>query len=107
MADEQKEGNYYEQAYDSNSNLRLRDLEEKQNIMKERLLLIGKNLVDVKETSSEKMINVKRDIEIMKTDIERIKSFLEAISLQMEKFAKKKDMEILAKQMKMFRPFAK
>ena len=106
MADGQTQD--YDQGYnESFSNLQLNDLEEKQNILRERLLLIGKNLVETKEESVEKILDIKKDLELMKHDIERMKSFVDSISSQMGKFAKKEDLEILARQLKMFRPFAK
>jgi len=83
----------------------MKDIEEKQNILRERLLLIGKNLVDIKENTSDKILGIKKELELMKNEIERIKSFLDSISYQMGKFAKKEDVEILAKQMRMFQPF--
>ena len=92
---------------DTNANMKIKDLEEKQNILRERLLLIGKNLVEIKEKTSERMLEMKKELEILKQNSERIKSFLEAISSQTEKFAKKEDLEILVKQMKMFQPFIK
>jgi len=103
--EQQGQENQSRQFYDANSVLRTKDLEEKQNILRERLLLIGKNLIEVKEGTSEKILTIKKDMETMKHEVERIKSFLEVLSSQIEKFAKKEDLEILAKQMKMFRPF--
>jgi len=102
---EKGQENQSKQFYDSNSVLRTKDLEEKQNILRERLLLIGKNLIEIKEGNNEKILTIKKDIETIKHDVERIKSFLEVLSSQIEKFAKKEDLEILAKQMKMFRLF--
>ena len=47
MADEQEQqGDYYELF--SNATVRIRDLEEKQNVSKDRLLLIGKNFLETK-----------------------------------------------------------
>lgn len=86
------------------SGLRTRDLEEKQNILKDRLLLIGQNLVDFREENSDKTIEIKKEIETLKQDVEKIKSFLEIISGELGKFAKKDDLEILKKQAKMFQP---
>ena len=40
----------------------------------------------------------------MKQNIEKIKSFLESISSEFSNFARKEDLEILAKQAKMFQP---
>jgi len=86
------------------SGFRVKDLEEKQNILKDRLLLIGQNLVDFREENSEKTIEIKKEIEMLKRDVEKIKSFLEIISGELGKFAKKDDLEILKKQAKMFQP---
>jgi hypothetical protein len=99
---EQEEG--YENQEFIDSNMKLRDLEEKQRILKDRLLLIGQNLIDSKEKSEQKMLDLKKDVEIIKQDIVRIKSFLETASGEFSKFAKKEDLEILAKQAKMFQP---
>ena len=82
----------------------IKDLEEKHNILKDRLLLVGQNLVDFREENSEKMIEVKKEIELLKQDVERIKSFIEIVSSELGKFAKKDDLEILKKQAKMFQP---
>src|SRR3989344_5658303 len=84
--------------------LKLRDVEEKQNILKERLLLIGQNLIDTKEETSDKINEIKKDVDSLKDDVDRIKSFLDLISGEMSKFAKKDDIEILKKQAKMFQP---
>ena len=45
-----------------NANLKIRDLEEKQRILKDRLLLIGQNLLEIKEKSNQDMLNIKKDI---------------------------------------------
>tara|TARA_Y100000034_G_C6688569_1_gene303061 strand:+ start:271 stop:618 length:348 start_codon:yes stop_codon:yes gene_type:complete len=109
MANEEgvQEQNYGQNYVKTNPNVKLKDLEEKQNILKERLLLIGKNLVDVKEETSAKTLDMKRELERLNQEVQRMKSFLESLSVQIGKFAKKEDLEILAKQMKMFQPFIK
>jgi len=86
------------------ANTKIRDLEEKQNILKDRLLLIGRNLIETKEELNGKILEIKKDIEILKQIMERTKSFLEAASTEFSKFAKKEDLEILTKQAKMFQP---
>ena len=79
-------------------------MEEKQSILKDRLLLIGKNFLETKEKTNDKLTAVKKDVDNMKQDIEKIKSFMESISNEITKFAKKEDLEILSKQAKMFQP---
>tara|TARA_Y100000310_G_C20570550_1_gene757785 strand:- start:923 stop:1261 length:339 start_codon:yes stop_codon:yes gene_type:complete len=100
MVDGQEE--YYGQS--GETNIRIKDLEEKQGILKERILLIGKNLIETKENTSSKILEIKRDVEKIKQDVERIKAFLETISGEFSKFARKEDLEILSKQARMFQP---
>jgi hypothetical protein len=95
------EGDDYSGQY-NDSNIKIRDLEEKQRALKDRLLLVGQNLIDTKEQMSEKMMEMKKDIVILKQSMEKLISFLETASNEFSKFAKKEDVEILAKQAKMF-----
>ena len=95
---------YQEDPYFTEINTSIRDLEEKQRILKDRTLLIGENLVELKDRINEDLIDIKKEIEVMKSDIARLKSFLEAASGEFSKFARKEDLEILSKQAKMFRP---
>ena len=95
---------YNPQEYQVSGASRVKDLEEKQNMLKDRLLLIGQNLIDTKEENYEKILEMKKEMEKMKKDVEEIKSFLEMISSEISKFARKDDLEILKKQAKMFQP---
>ena len=67
-------------------------------------LLIGQNLIEVKENTTQKILDIKKDIETLKQSVERMSSFLETVSSEFSKFAKKEDLEILTKQAKMFQP---
>ncbi len=86
---------------------KIRDLEEKQRILKDRLLLIGQNLIETKEKNREDILEIKKDIEIMKHSLERFSSFLETASSEFSRFARKEDLDILVKQAKMFQPLEK
>jgi hypothetical protein len=89
----------------SNSPLiKIRNLEEKQRMLKERLLLIGENLIDLREKNKEEILGIKKDLEIIKQNTKRVVDFLETASGEFSKFAKKEDLEILKKQAKMFQP---
>ncbi|VVB82740.1 Uncharacterised protein [uncultured archaeon] len=101
MANEQQD--YSGQLF-NDVNSRMRDIEEKQRVLRDRLLLIGQNLIEIKEKSNLKMTEIKKDIETMKQDISRLSSFLDSVSSEFSKFAKKDDLEILIKQAKMFQP---
>lgn len=84
--------------------IKIRDLEEKQRILKDRILLIGQNLIETKEKTSEDILGLKKDLEIIKQNMERLTAFLETASSEFPKFARKEDLEILSKQAKMFQP---
>jgi len=94
----------YENQYFTEISTKVRDLEEKQRIIKDRILLIGQNLIEMKEDVHITLLDLKKNIEIMKRDIERLKSFFETASGEFSKFARKEDLEILSKQAKMFQP---
>ncbi len=84
--------------------INLIDIEERQKIVKDRLILIGQNLLDFKEKSEGEILDLKKDLEDLKRTIEKIKEFIETVSSEFGRFAKKEDLEILKKQAKMFQP---
>ena len=100
MAKEENLENNYLQSFATN----LRDLEERQRILKDRLVLIGQNLIEIKEKTEENTLKIKKDVEELKQNSKRVKSFLETISGEFSKFARKDELEILTKQAKMFQP---
>ena len=83
---------------------KIRDVEEKEKLLKDRLLLIGQNLVEMKDTTNEKIIEMKKDIEALKDSVEKMSSFIETMSGEFSKLARKDDLDILIKQAKMFQP---
>jgi zona occludens toxin (predicted ATPase) len=98
------EGQEYENSFFTETSTKVRDLEEKQRILKDRVLLIGQNMIEFKEDFLKTFLEIKKEIEILKNDVERLKSFLESASGEFSKFARKEDLEILSKQAKMFQP---
>lgn len=88
----------------SEVNTKIRNIEERQRILKDQVLLLGQNLIEFKEKTSKKNLEIKKDLESIKTQLDRLASFTELISGEFSKFAKKEDVEILAKQAKMFQP---
>ncbi len=83
---------------------KIKDLEEKQKVLKDRLLLISENLIEIKEDIDEKILEIKKNLEVFRENIERLLSFIETASSEFSKFAKKEDVEILSKEIKMFQP---
>jgi len=96
---------YAGEDYFSEINLIIRDLEEKQKILKDRLLIVSENLVALKEKTTKDNLEIKKNISLMQEQMKKLVSFLEMASSEMTKFAKKEDLDILYKQAKMFKPF--
>jgi len=86
---------------------RLNDLEERQRLIKDRVLLIGKNLIETKEELNKEEIETKNDIKKLASEISSIKILLEKIITEMSSFGRKSEIEILERQFKMFEPFIK
>jgi len=85
-------------------NTKLRDIEEKQKLLKERVLLIGQNLVETKENIERGLVELKLAIEEMKREQEKIKNTVIRLSEELDKKARKSEIELLQKQAKMFQP---
>ena len=102
-----EEYNDYQTPYMSDAAIRVRDLEEKQRILKDRLLLIGQNLIDTREKHQQSILEIKKELEIIKQNMDRLITFLETASAEFSKFARKEDLDILAKQARMFQPLEK
>jgi len=85
-------------------NTKIRDLEEKNRLMRERLLLIGQNLIEIREKNNSDLLQVRQDLEFIKMEVKRMKSFLESAASEFSNFAKKSELAILTKQAKMFQP---
>ena len=88
----------------SDISVRFRDLEERNKMLKDRLLLIGQNLIETKEKTASDILEIKQELEVIKKNMERLVSFLETASAEFSKFARKEDLEILSRQAKMFQP---
>lgn len=94
----------YQEEQPIDFNLKIRDLEERQRILKDRMILISHNLIELKEKTNEEAIKTKKRLGNLEQEIEKIKSFLENISREFSKFARKDELNILSKQLKLFEP---
>ncbi|MEK6860251.1 MAG: hypothetical protein AABX54_05555 [Nanoarchaeota archaeon] len=83
---------------------RLNEIEEKQRLAKDRILLIGENLVSSKEEYGKEILEFKRQINEMSSDIKSMKQLNKRIISEMDNFARKSELEILSRQAKMFQP---
>ena len=84
--------------------VKLRDIEEKQNIIKDRVLLIGENLVSQKSEVEEEVMEIKSRLFNIEEEIRRLKLTMNSIAENTNNFARKTELDIMKKQFSMFQP---
>ena len=100
-------GNPGAQQYFSDVITRLRDLEEKQRLLKDRTLLIGQNLVEDRESTFDEMQEMKKTLLQLKEENLRMKEFIQRLAEQTSTLARKEELMILQRQFDMFKPHRK
>jgi len=102
MAEEQpqEQTNYFV----ADTNIKLRDLEEKQNLIRDRILLIGENLISEKQETNEELVEIKNKLKTLEQETNKIKLVIQRIGETQNDFARKSEVEILQRQFKMFQP---
>ena len=83
---------------------RLNEIEEKQRLIKDRILLIGENLVSTKEDYLKQDSEIKKQLKQFEFEITAIKQLLKRIVSEIQNFARKAEVEILERQIKIFEP---
>ena len=83
---------------------RLNEIEEKQRLIKDRVLLIGENLISTKEELDKDTTEFRIQIKQMDFELKSSKKLIERMVNELENFARKSELEILDRQLKMFKP---
>jgi len=83
--------------------MRLMDLEEKQRLVRERVLLLGKNFIDDKDKTLETLQEIKKTLILLKEEVLRMKEFSQRVAEQLDKTARKDELLILQKQLDLLR----
>jgi len=87
----------------SDPNQRLRDLEEKIRLLKDRLLLIGQSLVEEREKNFSLIQDIKREMIKTKDENQRMKELLERVTEQLNNVARKDELFIIQRQLDLIR----
>jgi len=83
---------------------RLNEVEEKQRLIKDRALLIGKNLITTKEDYEKQFSELKLRTTEIESEIKSIKQLNRRIIEEMGNLARKTEVQTLQRQMQMFQP---
>ncbi|PIN91599.1 hypothetical protein COU61_02155 [Candidatus Pacearchaeota archaeon CG10_big_fil_rev_8_21_14_0_10_35_13] len=85
-------------------NSRLRDLEEKNKLVKDRVLLIGENLISAREDFSKDISEIRKTLEVLSEEVSRLRSVVQRLSEEVDSKARKSDVDVLRRQAKIFDP---
>jgi hypothetical protein len=83
---------------------RINEIEEKQRLLKDRVLLIGENLISTREEVEKQNLEFKKQLKQMEFDLKSIKQLNKRVVEELDNFARKTELEILERQFKMFQP---
>jgi len=91
------------QQFFADAGARIRDLEEKQRLIKDRVVLLGNSFVEERNKNFTEIGEMKRTLLLIKEEHERMKEFLQRITEQLEGVARKEELMILQRQFDLFR----
>jgi len=94
---------YQEQASSFDLNVRIRDLEEKNRLLRDRVLLLGQSVVEERDKSFKDIQEMKSSMIKMKEDLNRLKELMQRMAEQIAQTARKEELMILQRQMDLFR----
>ncbi len=83
---------------------RLNEIEEKQRLIKDRILLVGENLISTKEEYLKQEFEIKRQLKQIEYELSILKQLTNRIMSELPNFAKRSELEILERQVKIFQP---
>jgi len=88
----------------SDFNTRLRDLEGRNKLIKDRTLLLGKNLIAIRDQSEEEMLELKKQTNKIQNDLEVIKKLTKSILTETGKFVRRSQVLVIERMLKDFQP---
>jgi len=94
---------YQEQASSFDLNVRIRDLEGKNRLLRDRVLLLGQSVVEERDKSFKDIQEMKSSMIKMKEDLNRLKELMQRMAEQIAQTARKEELMILQRQMDLFR----
>lgn len=84
-------------------NTRLRDIEEKQRLLKERTVLIGKNLISEREQTFTEIQDMKKSTIHLQQEVSRLHAVLQKVLEQLSETARREELAIIQRQIDMLR----
>lgn len=83
---------------------KIKSLEERQESLREKTLLLGQSFLKQEETLREEISMLKDEIKELRSDLERVKERTESIIQEIGNFARKEELKLVEKYMKIWEP---
>jgi hypothetical protein len=93
----------YGDRFFSDVNTRIRDIEEKQRLLKDRMILISDSFVKERDKNFNELQEMKKTVETLKLENQRMKDLLTRIGQTVDSAARREELMILQRQFNMFR----
>lgn len=88
----------------SDFNTRLRDTDERNRLIRERVLLLGKNLIESREDLEKEIKILKKENFEIKKDLEKLKYISKNLIDETNKFVKREEVRLIERMLKDFQP---
>ena len=85
------------------TNVRLRDLEEKSRLLRDRVLLLGQSVVEERDKGFREVQEMKSTMIKLKEDVNRLKELMQRMAEQIAQTARKEELMILQRQFDLMR----
>lgn len=93
---------YQAEEYYTDVSSRLKDIEEKQRILRDRVLLIGKNMVEERDSMLQEIQEIKKLLSKTREENIKIQDFLKKVADQLSDSARKEELMMLQRQIDLF-----
>ena len=103
MAEQQETGGQV-QFLLADFNTRLRDIDERNRLIRERVLLLGKNLISSRQDVEDELKEIKKDNIEIKADLEKLKKTSSSLLTEFNKFVKREEIVLVERMLKEFQP---
>lgn len=88
----------------SDFNTRLKDIDERNKLIRERVLLLGKNLIASRQESDNEIKTLKQENEIIKQDLEKLNRISRSLLSEFNRFVKREELSLIERMLKDFQP---
>src|SRR3989344_4310491 len=85
------------------SNIRIRDLEERDRLLRDRVLLLGQSLIEERDKSFKEIQEIKSSLIVLREETNRLKELMQRMAEQITQIARKEELIILQRQFDLFR----